>query len=127
MDEEQPAILDGVPTLDQQVRDRIRMWVQSTGVKQTQLAERIGRNQPWVTRYLKGEFNADLDTLQKIAQAFGHTLAALVDQPRDPLDAKMLEEFHAAPLRLRLSVIEMLKVVRVTRASKIQAPPTQDE
>lgn len=109
------------------MRTRIKMWVQSTGVRQQTLAERIGRNQPWVTRYLKGEFNADLDTLNKIAHAFGHSLAALVDQPRDPLDAQMLEEFHAAPLDVRLRMIELLQTVRLTRASKVQAPPPEDE
>jgi len=65
-------------TLDQQARERIKTWVASTGVTQTELAKRIGRNQAWMSRYLNGEFAADLATLQQMAETFGFTLIALL-------------------------------------------------
>jgi predicted transcriptional regulator len=52
-------------TLDQVARDRIKHWIVSTGVTQTELAARIGRTQAWMSRYLSGEFDADLETLQE--------------------------------------------------------------
>ena len=51
-------------TLDEQARQRIRTWIQLTGVTQKTLGERIGRNQAWMSRYLSGELNADLETLR---------------------------------------------------------------
>jgi transcriptional regulator with XRE-family HTH domain len=46
----------------------------ATRLTQTGLATRIGRNQVWVHRYLHGEGDADLATLERIAQVFGRTL-----------------------------------------------------
>jgi transcriptional regulator with XRE-family HTH domain len=78
-------------TLDEQARKRIKSWLETTGQTQTWLAERIGRNQPWMTRYLRGEFDADLETLQKIAREFGHPLSALLDLPAaDPAETRLV-------------------------------------
>jgi transcriptional regulator with XRE-family HTH domain len=93
-DAAEPILIPVPLSLDQLARDRIKSWVASTGVTQTELAERIGRNQAWMSRYLKGEFDADLDTLQKIAACFGFSLIALLDLPRDPHEARLVEEFR---------------------------------
>jgi transcriptional regulator with XRE-family HTH domain len=83
------------PSLDELARGRIRSWIASTGVTQTALAERIGRNQAWMSRYLAADFDADLSTLQKIAEVFGHSLNALLDTPRDPQEAALIESYRA--------------------------------
>jgi transcriptional regulator with XRE-family HTH domain len=109
-------ILTPVPqSLDQQARERIKSWVATTGVTQTDLAARIGRNQAWMSRYLKGDFAADLETLMKIAAAFGFSLVALLDLPRDPHEARLVEEFRALTPRGRASLLDFLTNQRQAR------------
>ena len=105
-------------TIDQQARERIKAWVASTGVTQTELADRIGRNQAWMSRYLKGEFDADMETLQKIAGIFGFSLIALLNLPTDPHEARLVEEFRALPPRGRASLLDFLAVLRQARSRK---------
>lgn len=99
------------PNLDEIARSRIRAWITSTGVTQTDLSARIGRNQAWMSRYLKGEFAADLDTLQAIAQVFGHTLAALLNLPTDPDEAKIVEQVRALRAKDRVIVLDLLQAL----------------
>jgi transcriptional regulator with XRE-family HTH domain len=109
----EPSILDAMPTpqptLDQVARDRIRTWIQSTGVTQTDLSEQIGKNQAWMSRYLKGEFDADLETLQTIARVFGHQFNALISSPADPVEARVLDLFRALPASARPIAISLLE------------------
>jgi transcriptional regulator with XRE-family HTH domain len=81
-------------TLDELARSQIRKWIHSTGITQTALAERIGRNQAWMSRYLAGDFDADLETL-KIAMVFGHSLTSMLDVPKDPEEAALLTAYRA--------------------------------
>jgi len=118
LDAEAPILIPVPLSLDQQARERIKAWVASTGVTQTELAERVGRNQAWMSRYLKGEFDADLDTLAKIAACFGFTLIALLDLPRDPHEARLVEEFRALPPRGRASLLDFLGTLRQSRSRK---------
>lgn len=113
-----PILIPVPPSLDQQARDRIKAWIASTGVTQTELADRIGRNQAWMSRYLKGEFDADLETLQKIAQTFGFTLIALLDLPSNPHEARLMEEFRALTPRGRSSLLDFLANQRQARSRK---------
>lgn len=98
-------------TLDEVARGRIKAWINSTGVTQTLLAERIGKNQAWMSRYLSAEFDADLETLQKIAKVFGHNLTALLDAPTDPNEATLIEAYramHADDRALGLALFQKL-------------------
>lgn len=65
--------------LDELARAKITAWREASGQTQTAFAEAIDRNQAWMSRYLDGEFDADLDTLERIAAHFGHTLFTLFD------------------------------------------------
>ncbi len=96
-------------TLDQVARDRIKAWIASTGVTQTELAERVGKNQAWMSRYLSGEFDADLETLQKMARTFGHSLSALLDTPADPVEARWMEYYRALPVTARTIAMNLLE------------------
>lgn len=94
-------------TLDEQARSQIKKWIDSTGITQTALADRIGRNQAWMSRYLAGDFDADLTTLQKMAEVFGHPLTALLGLPKDPEEATLIAAYRALrpearPLALRV-------------------------
>jgi transcriptional regulator with XRE-family HTH domain len=96
MDAETPTLAVDMPlTLDQIARTQIRRWIQSTGITQTALAERIGRNQAWMSRYLGGEFDADLVTLNQIATVFDHTITALLQVPEDPDIARLVMNYRA--------------------------------
>lgn len=102
-------IVVSVPiTMDQTVRRRVRDWMRSTGITQTELAARIGRNQAWLSRYLSGEFHADLETLDKIARAFGHPVVALLSFPTDPNEARLLDSFRALRVSDRILAVELL-------------------
>jgi transcriptional regulator with XRE-family HTH domain len=94
-------------TYEQRARERIRRWIQATGMTQAELGERIGRNQEWVSRYLGG-LNADLQTLHQIAGVFGHSLIALLDLPKDPEEARLVELYRSMPPEARPVLLELL-------------------
>jgi len=85
------------PTLDDIARERIKAWLKATGTTQTEVCDRIGKTQGWMSRYLAAEFNTDLETLKAIAGIFRHPITALFDVPSDPDDALLLDVFHAMP------------------------------
>ena len=97
------------PTLDQIARERIRSWIQSTGVKQTALAPLIGKPQAWISRYLSGELGADLETLAALGRVFGHSLTALFDAPADPGEARVIALYRALPESSRPLLIQLLE------------------
>jgi transcriptional regulator with XRE-family HTH domain len=96
-------------TLDEQARGQIKKWIESTGITQTTLSDRIGKNQAWTSRYLSGEFDADLETLQKIARVFGHSLTALLEIPADPEEAALVTAYRALTAPARTLALELLK------------------
>lgn len=106
-------ILEPMPqvpqTLDQVARERIKTWITSTGITQTALAEHVGRKQAWMSRYLSAEFDADLETLQKIARVFGHSLNALLGTPTDPDESRVIDLFRALPPSARPVLIDLLE------------------
>lgn len=95
------------PGLDAIARSQIKRWLESTGVTQTSLAEQIGRNQAWMSRYLAAEFDADLDTLDRIAATFNHSVAALLNVPQDPDEARLVTLFRALRPENRKLVLQM--------------------
>lgn len=108
---------DRVPSLDDVAREQIRVWIGSMGITQAQLAAQIGRNQAWLSRYINGDFDADLDTLQEIAAVFGHTLTTLLGYPSaDPEEAQILKLYRALRRPLRLTVRVLLD--ELTRGQK---------
>jgi transcriptional regulator with XRE-family HTH domain len=97
------------PTLDQIARERIRAWIQGTGVKQTTLAPLIGKPQAWISRYLSGELGADLETLAAFARVFGHSLTTLFNTPADPGEARVVALYRALPEASRPLLIQLLE------------------
>src|SRR4051812_25890093 len=92
--------------LDEVARARLRDWLKSTGETQTDFGNRIGRNQAWMSRYLDAEFDADLTTLQRIADAQNITLWQLLDVTgSDELEAELIRHYRATtPTRRELAV-----------------------
>lgn len=98
-------------SLDMRARQRIKNWMETSGITQTMLGDRIGKNQAWMSRYLAGEFDADLPTLQKMAAAFGHTLYALLDLAPEAPELRVIEMYRALPPRTRATVEKMLEAL----------------
>ena len=99
-------------TYEDRARTRIKHWLHSTNMTQTQLGEQISRNQEWMSRYLSGKINADLATLEQMAGVFGHSLSALLDLPRDPQHARLIDLYDALPPRSRTSFLDFLAGLR---------------
>lgn len=97
------------PSLDEVVRQKIRSWVQSTGVTQAALAQHIGRDQVWMSRYLAGKVGADLETVARIVRAFGHPLTAVLDMPGDPNEARLIELFRGFSPELRAQMLQLFQ------------------
>jgi transcriptional regulator with XRE-family HTH domain len=102
--------------LDQIARDQIRRWIRTTGITQTDLATRIGRTQAWLSRYLKGEFAADLDTLQLLAGVFEHSLGTLLSLPAEPEEADVLQNFRALDPDARKHFLALLALMARPRS-----------
>jgi|SRR5215831_8712199 len=97
------------PTLDEIARARIKIWLRSTGTTQTELAKRIDRTQAWMSRYLSGGLDADLESLRGMAATFGHSLAALLDTPTDPVEAQLIDRFRALRPEARTIALALLQ------------------
>lgn len=111
-------------SLDTLARKQIVAWMETTGITQVALGERIGRNQAWVSRYLSAEFDADLDALQRIAEVFGHTLWTLLGNlPADRREAELISLYRACRPAGRRAV-ELL-LVELTRAHERPRRPTR--
>jgi DNA-binding XRE family transcriptional regulator len=62
-------------------RNVLELRVRS-GITQTELAQRVGTSQPRIARIEAAEANVTVDTLDRIAAAFGVQTAALFKRPR---------------------------------------------
>lgn len=109
-------------TLDDIARDQIRHWIGSTGITQVDLAARIGRNQAWLSRYLAGEFDTDLETLERMAGVFDHTLTTLLGLPKtDPEETEILRLYRGLTSPLRKTVRVLLdELNRGQRKSRVR-------
>jgi transcriptional regulator with XRE-family HTH domain len=106
-------------TLDQLARTRINTWIASTGTTQKKLGEQVGRNQAWMSRYLSGDLDADLETLERIARVFGHTLSTLLNSPTDPDEAVVIDLYRAIPYEDRDLTVQLLrKMAQPRRAGR---------
>lgn len=99
-------------TLDELLRREVKQWLAESGMKHTHFARRIGRTPVWVARYLGGQRDANLDTLEKIARIFGRDLGRALNGVLVPrrlgAGAVLSEELHQA-------VVDLVKVTLANR------------
>jgi transcriptional regulator with XRE-family HTH domain len=104
---------------DQAIHDFARRQVKNKllaiDMTQETLATAIGRPSHWISRYLRGEFNADFPTLFRIATTFHISLDALLQLPTadDPLFREWVEMYALLEPEGKDVFLKLLR--RVTR------------
>lgn len=94
----------------------------------TEFGEGVGRNQSWASRYLDGEFAADLDTLARAAALFQQPIAALFDDATDPAEAEALTRWRGLPPERKALILGLLRDLvpdaapRAQRGGRPRAP-----
>jgi len=106
-------------TLDDLARRRITSWRKNTpGMTQQALGELIGRTAVWVSRWERGSFDADLDTLAAMARAFGHTLFAALDVRQDEREQQVLDYYRSIQRDKRDAAIDALALMAGIKRKK---------
>lgn len=103
--------------LSQRVRHRIRDHLDSLPAKPTQaaLAETAGVTQSWISHYLHGRIDVDLDTLERLCQALQLDLSSLMgadSATRTTLPAQLAEPLallQALTPAARETVLDLLR------------------
>lgn len=62
-------------SLDDEVRIKVKRWILASGFTYASIATRIGKDQSWLSRYMLGDRDADLTTLDALARLFGQASA----------------------------------------------------
>jgi transcriptional regulator with XRE-family HTH domain len=84
------------PSLDDIARRRIIHWRKAARMTQKQLGELCGKNTVWISRYENEYFNADLNTLRALAEAFNRSIFAALDvRAGDAAELRLVEGFRA--------------------------------
>lgn len=108
-----PVNLARMGKLDDRVRGRIEKWLRAQ-MTQAEFGRRIGRNDSWVTRYLDENHDADLDTIEKMAQALGHTLYEVLDTVPPNDEGEVIETYRSIRKEGRQTARDALKLMTGT-------------
>lgn len=65
----------------ERVRRRAAELIEERGWTQAALAQSLGKTQPWMSKFLRGDLDLGLDELDQLAQAIGSTAVELVRDP----------------------------------------------
>lgn len=111
--------------LSERARARLIQWMErNPNISQTDVGRSIGHGQGWVSKYKRGEQEADIDDLDGMARVYGHTLIELIDLRPDPIEQRLLDAFRSLPpddpkrRQLAIDAIEaMLPAPRKARRS----------
>jgi transcriptional regulator with XRE-family HTH domain len=108
------------PDLNAVARQTIKKWMRATGMTQKELADHLGVTQAWVSRYLRGRMEADLNRLRDIAEIFDNTIATMLLVPPDPGEREIVTMYRAADPAVR-------QAVRVLLQRSTQTTPPADQ
>lgn len=113
-----PPSIAAIPTPHALARTRIEKWRRAQGMSQTELAKRIGRRQSWLSRYLAGEFETDLNTLNMLATVLDRPLVALFEMQPQSADPRLINL-----IELYKALDDVDKVILVRMAENLAHPP----
>lgn len=115
-------------TLDALVRRRLAAYLDSMTARPTQdaIGAQISRTQTWVSHYLAGRTDADLDTLNKICDFIGIRLSTVIEDalkgktaaPRPPAAVEVQTLFAAITPDEQKIVINVLATLARRPAAK---------
>ena len=84
----------------------------------------MGRNAVWISRYENQYFNADLDTLTRLAAAFGHSLFEMLDVSGTSIESQVTEVFRSMTMQRRRLVLGiMTELAEQPNGTTNDAPP----
>jgi transcriptional regulator with XRE-family HTH domain len=96
--------------LVEQARSRLARWLAgSPTLDQKVLARAVQHQQSWVSQYLSGRQQADVDELEAMARALGHTLNELFDLRENPQEQLLVALYRALPEAKREFAVRMLQ------------------
>lgn len=106
-----------MPHLQDLARKRLIQWMDANPkITQTEIGRAVGHGQGWVSKYRRGEQEADIDDLDGLARVFGHTLSELIDLRPDPKERALLDVYRQLRPETRALAVQMLQ-------SMIPPPP----
>lgn len=99
--------------LVEQARSRIARWLAGDPtLTQKVLARAVQHEQGWVSKYLSGRQDADVDELDAMARALGHTLNELFDLRESPKERELVDAYRSIPADTRdLAIQVMVKLI----------------
>lgn len=80
-------------------------------ITQTDIAREVGVTQGWVSKYKRGDQDADIDQLDAMARVFGHTLNELLDLRPDPKERALIDAFRKLRPDARALAIQMIEAM----------------
>lgn len=89
---------------------------------QAALGKAVGHHQNWVSRFVAGTQDADVDELAAMAAAFNHTITELLDARADPNEQRLLDAYRALPERKRTSACLTLELMLPDPPKKRRLP-----
>lgn len=93
-------------------RARLVQWMDANPkITQVALGRAVGHHQVWISRFKSGAQDADIDELEAMAKAFGHTLAELLDLRPDPKEQDLIDAYRKLPPAKRALSIQSLEAM----------------
>lgn len=118
--------------LVEQARRRIARWLAgNAAIDQTTLARAVNHRQSWVSQYLAGRQQADIDELDAMARCLGHSLTELLDCRENPQEQYLLDLYRALSMaehrRLAREFLEAMQApARPARRTRIDEARLDD-
>ena len=93
-------------------RHRLTQWMEANPkITQVALGRAVGHHQVWVSRFKAGAQDADLDELEAMAKAYGHTLTELLDLRPDTKEQDLIDAYRALPVAKRPLAVATLEAM----------------
>jgi transcriptional regulator with XRE-family HTH domain len=104
--------------LDELARSQIKRWILLHGISQERVAAHVGKTQAWLSRYLAGDYSADLGTLQLLAELFGHGIGEVLAYEMKQDERTLLMCYRACRAAGRKALLDV--------ADELSRPPDRE-
>jgi len=98
--------------LNELARQRLTLWRKANhAITQATIAKAVGVTQGWVSKYERGEQDADVDQLDAMARVYNHTLYELFDVRPDPKERALVEAYRRLRPDARALALHMIEAM----------------